>query len=224
MNNRPIERVIAPANPIRWRRFFRYTIHTTRCFSIHGTQEPIHHVGLHSNWDVRPSAHPRGGWRTPHRGFETVTIAYKGRVEHHDSSGGGGVIAEGDVQWMTAASGVLHKEFHEAEFSKAGGTFQMVQLWVNLPAKYKMSTPKYQAIAHDKMVQVPLPNGGGSIEVIAGNYMGAQGPAKTFTPVHMYNARLSKGGTAEFEFPGITNLSFSGGRCDPGEWIRKRTH
>ena len=98
-----------------------------------------------------PSETPRGVGVHPHRGFETVTIAYKGKVAHHDSSGGGGVISEGDVQWMTAASGILHKEFHEEGFSKKGGDFQMVQLWVNLPAKDKLSEPKYQAIKNDEM-------------------------------------------------------------------------
>ena len=105
----------------------------------------------------------------PHRGFETVTIAYKGSVAHHDSGGGGGVIQEGDVQWMTAASGVLHKEYHSEEFSKTGGDFQMVQLWVNLPAKDKMSTPNYQAISNTQIPKIIVPNNGGVIEVIAGN-------------------------------------------------------
>ena len=139
----------------------------------------------------------------PHRGFETVTIAYKGSVAHHDSSGGGGVIAEGDVQWMTAASGVLHKEYHSEEFSKTGGDFQMVQLWVNLPAKDKMSTPKYQAIAN---VQIPkIKVQGGEVEVIAGNYNGNAGAASTFTPVHLLNAKLAAGGIANFTLPANYN-------------------
>lgn len=164
-------------------------------------------LDYNSKWDVPAAKSPRGVGVHPHRGFETVTIAYKGKVAHHDSSGGGGVISEGDVQWMTAASGVLHKEYHEAEFSRNGGVFQMVQLWVNLPKKDKMSTPKYQAIAHAKMAQFPLHNGNGTIEVIAGNYNSTQGPATTFTPVHMYNARLNKGASAEFEFPANYNTS-----------------
>jgi redox-sensitive bicupin YhaK (pirin superfamily) len=141
----------------------------------------------------------------PHRGFETVTVAYKGSVAHHDSSGGGGVIAEGDVQWMTAASGVLHKEYHSEAFSKTGGDFQMVQLWVNLPAKYKMSTPKYQAISNEQIPKITVPNNGGIVEVIAGNYNGNNGAASTFSPVHLMNAKLFAGGEANFSFPAHFN-------------------
>ena len=137
----------------------------------------------------------------PHRGFETVTVAYKGSVAHHDSSGGGGVIAEGDVQWMTAASGVLHKEYHSEAFSKTGGDFQMVQLWVNLPAKDKMSSPKYQAITNAQIPKVPIENNGGEVEVIAGNYNNQLGAASTFSPVHMLNAKMNAGAEATFQFP-----------------------
>ena len=147
---------------------------------------------------------PRGVGVHPHRGFETVTIAYQGKVEHHDSAGGGGVIGEGDVQWMTAASGVLHKEYHETEWAKQGGIFQMVQLWVNLPAKDKMSKPKYQAIKNDEMKVINLGDNG-IIEVIAGDYNGEKGPAFTFTPVHMMNAKLKKSGKANFTLPANFN-------------------
>lgn len=143
---------------------------------------------------------PRGVSVHPHRGFETVTIAYQGKVEHHDSAGGGGIIGKGDVQWMTAASGVLHKEFHETEWAKAGGIFQMVQLWVNLPAKDKMSTPKYQAIKNEEMTKIDLGENG-FVEVIAGEFNGGKGPASTFSPMNMMNAKLKKGGKAEFSFP-----------------------
>lgn len=162
-------------------------------------------LDYNSKFPFPPSDKPKGVGVHPHRGFETVTIAYKGRVAHHDSSGGGGVIGEGDVQWMTAASGVLHKEYHEEEFSKKGGDFQMVQLWVNLPAKDKMSKPKYQAISKEKMGIHKLPEDAGFVEVIAGNYKETQGPAATFTPLHMFNARLNKGGKAEFSFPSHYN-------------------
>jgi redox-sensitive bicupin YhaK (pirin superfamily) len=141
----------------------------------------------------------------PHRGFETVTIAYNGSVAHHDSGGGGGVIEQGDVQWMTAASGVLHKEYHSEEFSKTGGDFQMVQLWVNLPAKDKMSKPKYQAISNEQIPKIAVPNNGGIVEVIAGNYAGNNGAASTFTPVHLLNAKLKPGGEAIFSFPSNFN-------------------
>lgn len=148
-----------------------------------------------------PSNDPRGVGSHPHRGFETVTIAYKGKVAHHDSFGNSGVIGEGDVQWMTAASGILHKEYHEEEWSRGGGEFQMVQLWVNLPSKDKMSTPKYQAIEQKDFGKFELPGGDGAIEVIAGNYKGTEGAASTFTPIEMYNARLKKGSLADFSFP-----------------------
>jgi len=154
-----------------------------------------------------PTDQVRGVGVHPHRGFETVTIAYKGKIAHHDSAGNSGVIGEGDVQWMTAASGILHKEYHEEEFSKKGGEFQMVQLWVNLPAKHKMSAPKYQGILNDDLPKVALPEGGGTIEVIAGNYGDTQGAASTFTPVHLLNARLNAGASAKFSFPAAYNTA-----------------
>ena len=162
---------------------------------------PFIMLDYNSKFYFPPTDTPRGVGVHPHRGFETVTIAYKGKVAHHDSSGGGGVIQEGGVQWMTAASGVLHKEYHEEEFSKAGGDFQMVQLWVNLPAKDKMSQPKYQALSAEEINSHELPNNAGTVEVIAGAYKNTKGSASTFTPVHMMNARLNKGGTADFSFP-----------------------
>lgn len=154
-----------------------------------------------------PSEKPKGVGVHPHRGFETVTIAYKGKVEHHDSSGGGGIIGEGDVQWMTAASGVLHKEFHEVNFSKEGGDFQMVQLWVNLPAKDKMSPPKYQAIEDKNIPKYELENNGGEIEIIAGEHKGIKGAAFTFTPVHLLNTKLNKGTKTDFSFPANFNTA-----------------
>jgi hypothetical protein len=152
-----------------------------------------------------PSDVPKGVGVHPHRGFETVTIAYKGKIAHHDSSGGGGVISEGDVQWMTAASGVLHKEYHEEAWSKKGGDFQMVQLWVNLPAKHKMSPPKYQAIPNASIPKIKLPNECGEIEIIAGELNGNTGAASTFTSVHLYNIRLKAGGKFNFSLPASYN-------------------
>lgn len=166
---------------------------------------PFIMLDYNSKYTFPPSEIPKGVDVHPHRGFETVTIAYKGSVEHNDSSGGGGIIGEGDVQWMTAASGVLHKEFHETEWSKTGGEFQMVQLWVNLPSKDKMSNPKYQAISKDQITKVELANEMGTIEIIAGEYKNAIGPATTFSPVHMMNAKLNNQGTAEFSFPANYN-------------------
>lgn len=173
--------------------------------------DPFIMLDYNSKFVFPASEHPKGVGVHPHRGFETVTIAYKGRVEHHDSSSGGGVIGEGDVQWMTAASGVLHKEYHEREWSKQGGEFQMVQLWVNLPAKDKMSAPKYQALENNQMQKVQLAGQAGEVEIIAGEYNGPQGivkgSASTFTPIHLYNVRLNKGGKTEFSFPANYNTS-----------------
>lgn len=154
-----------------------------------------------------PTDKPRGVDVHPHRGFETVTIAYKGKVAHHDSAGNAGVIGEGDVQWMTAASGVLHKEFHEENFSKAGGEFQMVQLWVNLPAKEKMSAPKYQELTNANIPKVILDNNGGVVEVIAGEFKDSKGSAFTFTPVNLLNVKFNKGGKSLFSFPDKFNTS-----------------
>lgn len=169
--------------------------------------DPFIMLDYNSRFYFPPSDKPLGVGVHPHRGFETVTIAYKGRVAHHDSAGGGGIIGEGDVQWMTAASGVLHKEYHEETFSKEGGEFQMVQLWVNLPAKDKMSRPKYQAISNQEMGIVELENNGGSVEIIAGEYRNVKGPASTFTPISMLNVKLTEQGEAEFNFPANSNTA-----------------
>ena len=158
-------------------------------------------LDYNSKYNFPASETPKGVGVHPHRGFETVTIAYKGRVEHKDSSGGGGIVGEGDVQWMTAASGILHKEFHEKEWSKKGGDFHMVQLWVNLPAKDKMSEAKYQAITKEQMGKELLENNAGFIEVIAGSYNKTKGPVSTFTPINLMNANLKKGANVPFSFP-----------------------
>jgi hypothetical protein len=147
-----------------------------------------------------PSLKPRGVGEHPHRGFETVTIAYQGSVGHRDSAGNSGVIYPGDVQWMTAASGVVHEELHEAEFTKNGGVFEMVQLWVNLPKAHKMSKPRYQGIAKDQIPVIDLP-GGGHVRVIAGELLGRLGPAKTFTPVGLFDVILKAGERFELPLP-----------------------
>lgn len=154
-----------------------------------------------------PTDQPRGVGVHPHRGFETVTIAYKGRIAHHDSAGHQGIIGEGDVQWMTAASGLLHKEYHEASYSRQGGPFQMVQIWVNLPAKHKMDPPAYQEITNANMGKHMLPDNGGTVEVIAGNFQGTKGPARTFTPIEMYNLKLNAGATLTLDLPASHNTA-----------------
>jgi hypothetical protein len=140
--------------------------------------------------EFTPTTGRRGVGPHPHRGFETVTIVYAGEVEHRDSSGGGGKIGEGDVQWMTAASGIVHEEFHGREYAKRGGPFEMVQLWVNLPRKDKAAAPGYQAIESGQIPTVPLADGTGQARVIAGELAGAKGPAHTFTPMQVVDLRL----------------------------------
>ncbi|MTW09528.1 pirin family protein [Pseudoduganella eburnea] len=140
-----------------------------------------------------PAEAVRGVGQHPHRGFETVTIVYRGEVAHRDSTGQGGVITDGDVQWMTAASGILHEEFHSEAFTRAGGILDMVQLWVNLPAKDKMSAPGYQHIDSKTIPRIGLPDGAGALRVIAGNYEGHQGPARTFTPMNVWDLQLKAG-------------------------------
>ena len=143
--------------------------------------------------DFTPSNRPRGVGVHPHKGFETVTIAYKGSVAHHDSAGNSGVIHPGDVQWMTAGAGILHKEYHEENYSKKGGPFEMVQLWVNLPKKDKLTKPHYQAITADQVTSLTLPNDQGQVNIIAGTLNGVTGPAQTYTPVIAANLNLNPG-------------------------------
>lgn len=168
---------------------------------------PFYLLDYNSKFDFPPSETPRGVGVHPHKGFETVTIAYRGKVAHHDSGGNSGVIGEGDVQWMTAASGILHKEYHEKEFSKRGGTFQMVQLWVNLPAKDKLAPPKYQPILHNEMGKYNLSENSGVINVIAGDHQGTKGPASTFTPIEMYDIRLNEKASLNLSLPEHYNTS-----------------
>ena len=146
-----------------------------------------------------PSAKPRGVGQHPHRGFETVTIVYDGEVAHRDSTGKGGIIGPGDVQWMTAASGILHEEFHSPAFAASGGNFRVVQLWVNLPAKDKMAAPGYQAILDADIPSVTMP--GARIRVIAGGFRGTTGPARNFTPINLWDVRLDKDASLMLDLP-----------------------
>jgi redox-sensitive bicupin YhaK (pirin superfamily) len=149
----------------------------------------------------QPTVDRRGVGEHPHRGFETVTIAYQGEVEHRDSAGHAGRIGPGDVQWMTAASGVLHEEFHGAGFARTGGPFEMAQIWVNLPAASKMSAPRYQDLPAARFPTAPLPGGAGTARVIAGELLGARGPARTFTPVLMADVALAAGAKVDLPLP-----------------------
>ena len=148
-----------------------------------------------------PAVKPRGVGQHPHRGFETVTIVYQGEVDHRDSTGAGGHIGPGDVQWMTAAGGILHEEFHSEAFTRQGGALEMVQLWVNLPARDKMSQPGYQTLMNRDIPVVGLPGNAGQVRVIAGKFNGRRGPARTHTPLDVWDVRLRQQGTATFDLP-----------------------
>lgn len=204
-----IERIVAPP-PVHW---------VGDGFRVHGflprgplnaeRMSPFFLLDYNSKYDFAPSTNLLGVGPHPHRGFETVTIAYHGKVAHHDSMGNGGVIGEGDVQWMTAGGGILHKEYHEEKFNREGGTFQMVQLWVNLPTKDKMTDPRYQAITNAEMGRHELPDGG-VIEVIAGDIGSVGGPASTFSPVHLYNVKPKKGEVVTLKLPASYNTAILG--------------
>ncbi|MBS1762697.1 MAG: pirin family protein [Bacteroidetes bacterium] len=206
MKTKSVERIITPPSPHFVGDGFRVHNFIPSDYHLSMTRmDPFIMLDYNSKFNFPPTDKPRGVDVHPHRGFETVTIAYKGKVAHHDSYGNSGVIGEGDVQWMTAASGVLHKEYHESGFSKQGGDFHMVQLWVNLPAKNKMSQPKYQSITKDQIAVYNLPDNGGTVEVIAGNYKDKTGPASTFSPVNLMNLKIKRGARTDFNFPANFN-------------------
>jgi redox-sensitive bicupin YhaK (pirin superfamily) len=148
-----------------------------------------------------PTVRRRGVGTHPHRGFETVTIAYQGTIAHRDSTGNGGVIRPGEVQWMTAGGGILHNEYHEESFGREGGILHMIQIWVNLPRKNKLAAPAYQALTDETIREAPTPDGKGRVRVIAGAYGDVKGAARTFTPVHMLDVRLQPGASARFPTP-----------------------
>lgn len=172
-------------------------------FSYHGDTAAISPFLLFDYagpWNFEPvEGRPRGVGQHPHKGFETVTIVYDGEVSHRDSTGGGGTIGAGEVQWMTAGSGVLHEEFHSPGYSKTGGPFRMVQLWVNLPAKDKLVPARYQAITRETIPEVAFD--GGRARIIAGAFGEVEGPAQTFTPINLWDVRLDAGATATLPLP-----------------------
>ncbi|MCE8015446.1 pirin family protein [Halomonas sp. MCCC 1A17488] len=164
----------------------------------------LDHAGPH---DFAPASRPRGVGAHPHRGFETVTLVYQGELEHRDSTGSGGRIGEGDVQWMTAGAGIVHEEFHSSDFTQQGGTLEMVQLWVNLPAEHKSAPAAYQTLLDADIPRVALPGRAGELRVIAGRYGGQEGPAHTFTPIEVWDLRLAPGGETTLRVPeGHTTL------------------
>ncbi|HYX37690.1 MAG TPA: pirin family protein [Oligoflexus sp.] len=153
------------------------------------------------------ATHRLGVGEHPHRGFETVTLVYSGEVEHRDSAGGGGIIRSGDVQWMTAGSGLVHEEFHGKKLAQDGGVFHGVQIWVNLPKQHKMTKPKYQGIASDRIPVIKLPHEAGTARIIAGDFQGTQGAASTFSPVNLWDLRLGAGKTVELRVPAGHNTA-----------------
>ena len=158
-------------------------------------------------YNFAPAMAPRGVGTHPHKGFETVTIVYEGEVSHKDSTGAGGTIGPGDVQWMTAGSGILHQEFHSEGYTKSGGPFHMVQLWVNLPKKDKGTKPGYQSILSAEIPTVQLAGGKGSLRVIAGEFETTKGPATTFTPINVWDVKLQRDAEVELALPeGHTTL------------------
>ena len=171
-----------------------FPVHSLFSYQTHGEQlSPfllLDYAGPHS---FPAGSGKRGVGEHPHRGFETVTVVYSGEVEHRDSTGRGGVIGPGDVQWMTAGAGILHEEFHSAEFTRTGGELKMIQLWVNLPAKDKMAAPGYQSITADLIPRVALPDNAGHVRIIAGDYADVSGPARTFSPLNVWDMQLTQG-------------------------------
>jgi redox-sensitive bicupin YhaK (pirin superfamily) len=168
---------------------------------IHEEMAPFLMLDYAGPTRFEPTQQRRGVGEHPHRGFETVSIVYSGEVSHRDSTGAGGTIGPGDVQWMSAASGIVHEEFHSAAYAARGGAFEMIQLWVNLPTKDKMTPPGYQGISAAQIPQVALAEGAGSVRVIAGDYEGATGPARTFSPMNVWDLRLQANKSVNFTLP-----------------------
>ena len=203
-----IERIIPrPANPGMVGDGFRVYNFISGANISQRRVSPFLMLDFNAEYNFPPSEKQRGVDVHPHKGFETVTIAYKGSVAHHDSTGNSGIINPGDVQWMTAGAGILHKEYHEKEFSKKGGPFEMIQLWVNLPKKDKSTPAHYQAITPDKMGKLQLPNNGGLVNIIAGKLNGVTGPASTYSPVNLFDIKLNSGGEFNAAIPAEHNTA-----------------
>ncbi|MCB5188894.1 pirin family protein [Methylobacillus caricis] len=176
---------------------------------IHEEMSPFLLMDYAGPASFEPTEERRGVGQHPHRGFETVTIVYDGEVSHHDSTNAGGTIGAGDVQWMTAGAGIIHEEYHGDGYAKRGGAFEMIQLWVNLPAKDKMTSPGYQGIENAQIPQVALSNDGGSVRVIAGEYEQHRGPARTFSPMNVWDVQLKAGKVFSVQLPeGYTTALF----------------
>lgn len=206
MTTRNIEKILSPKH-FNWVGDAFYTSSFIGNEIPRSRMSPFFAVGYNADIEFEATNIPRGVGAHPHKGFETVTLAYKGSIAHKDSRGNQGVINEGDVQWMTAGAGILHQEYHEENWAKNGGLFQMVQLWVNLPAKDKETTPHYQDLLFNDMTAVPLADQGGKVNIIAGNYMGYTGKATTYSPINLFNVYLSNKGKADFTFKNDWNTA-----------------
>ncbi len=202
---RGVEGVLSPTNTHMVGNGFKVMNYFPNGKGFEERMSPFFLLDFNAEVNFPPSDIGQGVGVHPHRGIETITFAYKGSVEHHDSKGNHGVINPGDVQWMTAGGGVLHKEYHEQTFNRTGGAFEMLQLWINLPAKHKMVPAKYQSILHAKKPKVVLPKGMGTVHVVAGEYEGVKGIASTFSPVHLYDMHLNAGADVRFDLPGSYN-------------------
>lgn len=203
-----IERIIAkPVQPGMVGDGFRVYNYIPRGGITQQRISPFLMLDFAAAFNFSPTDKPRGVDVHPHKGFETVTIAYKGSVAHNDSAGNSGIIHPGDVQWMTAGSGVLHKEYHEEKFAAKGGFFEMVQLWVNLPKKDKSVDPHYQALTKEDITRVLLPHNGGEVNVIAGDFNGNKGAAATYTPVNLFDIKLKQGASVTTSVPAAHNTA-----------------
>ncbi len=206
MSVRNIEKILHPGS-FNWVGNAFYTTSFIGGAIARRRMDPFFALGYNADIDFEAEEIPRGVGAHPHKGFETVTLAYKGKIAHKDSRGNHGVIGEGDVQWMTAGSGILHQEYHEEEWAKHGGTFQMVQIWMNLPAKDRETAPHYQDLLYQNMTKVVLDDSKSFVNVIAGEYKGNKGIATTYSSINMYNAYLQNGVKADFEFPNDYNTA-----------------
>ncbi len=202
---RGVEGVLSPTNTHMVGNGFKVMNYFPNGKGFEERMSPFFLLDFNAEVNYPPSEISRGVGVHPHRGIETITFAYKGSVEHHDSKGNHGIINPGDIQWMTAGRGVLHKEYHEQTYTKTGGAFEMLQLWINLPQKHKMAPAKYQSIEHTSKPAVTLPGNKGSIYVVAGEYDGVKGVASTFSPVHMYDIHLTDGADVAFSLPANYN-------------------
>lgn len=203
--NRGVESVLSPTNTHMVGNGFKVMNFFPNGKGFEERMSPFFLLDFNAEVSYPPSDLSRGVGVHPHRGIETITFAYKGSVEHHDSKGNHGIIGPGDVQWMTAGGGVLHKEYQETTYVQHGGAFEMLQLWINLPAKHKMTPARYQSIVHTEKPKVDLPGNMGVVHIVAGEYKGVKGVASTFSPVHMYDIHLNANADFKFTLPANFN-------------------